>query len=391
MTDLRTTYMGMPLRSPIVASAGPLTEDVEMVKRLEAAGAGAVVLPSLFEECMLYDELEVGFDLDPGSEEFAEAVEYLPRFPEIDSELDGYLETIAELKEAVDIPVIASLNATTAGAWLRYAQLLGTAGADGLELNVYRLVTDPDQDGADVEADEIRLVADIVAAVDLPVAVKLLPYYTAIPNVARRITSTGACGLVLFNRFYQPDLDVDTLETVTSIDLSQPWELRLPLSWIATLRDQLPAHVSLAASSGIGSGRDVVKALLAGADVAMMTSALLLRGPEHVATVEGELRLWMATHEHESVRDVRAAARSTAAGHPAVSERASYIRTLQSWAGPQPAASFDPTAPEANRLDDVRQVAVGQADDGVGGAVVDRDAVGGRVGQRRAREHDVVS
>jgi dihydroorotate dehydrogenase (fumarate) len=334
MTDLRTTYMGMPLRSPIVASAGPLTGDVEMVKRLEAAGAGAVVLPSLFEESMVYDEVEVGFDLDPGSEEFTEAVEYLPRFPEIDSELDGYLKTIAELKQAVDIPVIASLNATTAGAWLRYAQLLGTAGADGLELNVYRLVTDPDQDGADVEADEIRLVADIVAAVDLPVAVKLLPYYTAIPNVARRVAAAGACGLVLFNRFYQPDLDIDTLEMVPSIDLSRPGELRLPLRWIAALRPQLPAHVSLAASSGIGSGRDVVKALLAGADVAMMTSALLVHGPEHVATVERELRHWMAAHEHGSIRDIRAAGRSGAVGDPVGSERASYIRTLQSWDAP---------------------------------------------------------
>jgi dihydroorotate dehydrogenase (fumarate) len=331
MSDLGTTYMGMQLRSPIVASSGPLTGDVDMAKRLEAAGAGAIVLPSLFEENIIFDEVEVGFDLDAGSREFSEAVDFLPRFPEVDSVLDGYLETVAELKEAVSIPVIASLNATTAGAWLRYAQLLGNAGADALELNVYRMVTDPDCGGAEVEANDIRLIADIVAAVDLPVAVKLSPYYTAMANFARRVTAAGACGLVLFNRFYQPDLDLDSLEVVPTVDLSQPWEVRLPLRWIAIIRSQIPAHLSLAATSGIASGREVVKALLVGADVAMMTSALLRHGPEHVATVEAELRQWMVDHHYDSVAQVRGAAGATSVEDPAIFERANYLRTLQSW------------------------------------------------------------
>jgi dihydroorotate dehydrogenase (fumarate) len=334
MTDLGTTYLGIALRSPIVASAGPVTGDVDSVKRLEAAGAGAVVLPSLFEENVVYDEVDVGFDLEAGSEEFRNAIDYLPRFPEVESALDCYLETIAELREAVAIPVIASLNATTAGAWIRYAQLLGNAGADALELNVYRMVTDPDRGGAEIEARDIQLVADIVASVDLPVAVKLSPYYTAMANVARRVTGAGAAGLVLFNRFYQPDLDLESLEVVPTIELSRPWELRLPLRWIAILRGQVGPHVSLAASSGIASGSEVVKALLVGADVAMMTSALLNHGPEHVAVVETELRRWMADHDYESVDQLRGAASASAVEDPAVFERANYLRTLKSWTTP---------------------------------------------------------
>jgi dihydroorotate dehydrogenase (fumarate) len=248
--------------------------------------------------------------------------------------LDSYLATIGELKEALDIPVIASLNGTTTGGWINYAQMLANAGADALELNLYRLATDPALAAADVEAGDLRLIADVAAAVDLPVAVKLGPYYTAMANFAGEVTAVGAEGLVLFNRFYQPDLDVETRDVVPRIDLSRPWELRLPLRWIAILRPILGPTVSLAATSGVHSGHDVVKALLVGADVAMATSALLRRGPEHVATVEAELRAWMTDHEYASVSELRGSVSYATSDDPAAFERANYLRTLHSWSTP---------------------------------------------------------
>ena len=335
MTDLRTTYLGLDLRSPIVASAGPLTREPDTARRLEAAGAGAIVLPSLFEEEIVHEEVELTFALEAGAEHFPEALDYFPRFPEVDSVLDHYLATISDLKAALTIPVIASLNATTTGGWIRYAQLLANAGADAIELNVYRLAADPDQTAEDVEASDLRLIADVVAAVDLPVAVKLGPYYTAMANFARRVTEASqARGLVLFNRFYQPDLDLETRDVVPRIDLSQPWELRLPLRWIAMLRPVLAPTVSLAATSGVHSGGDVVKALMVGADVAMTTSAVLRHGPEHLATVEAELRAWMADHEYGSVTELRGSVSTATSDDPAAFERANYLRTLHSWTTP---------------------------------------------------------
>ncbi|HKA85946.1 MAG TPA: hypothetical protein VKD21_18920 [Acidimicrobiales bacterium] len=227
------------------------------------------------------------------------------------------------------------LNATTTGGWVRYAQLLANAGADAIELNLYRLAADPDESAADVEAGDLRLIADVVASVDLPVAVKLGPYYTAMANFARRVTGVAhARGLVLFNRFYQPDLDLETRDVVPRIDLSQPWELGLPLRWIAMLRPVLDPAVSLAATSGVHSGGDVVKALMVGADVAMTTSALLHHGPEHLATIEAEVRAWMTEHEHESVSQLRGSVTTATSDDPAAFERANYLRTLHSWTTP---------------------------------------------------------
>jgi dihydroorotate dehydrogenase (fumarate) len=334
MTDLRTTYLGLALRSPIVASAGPLTRDLEVAKRLEGAGAGAIVMPSLFEEEIVHEEVELTYALEAGAENFPEALEYFPRFVEVDSVLDHYLETIAGLKDSLAIPVIASLNATTTGGWIRYAQLLANAGADAIELNVYRLATDPDQAAAAVEAVDLQLIGDVVSAVDLPVAVKLGPYYTAMASFARQVVDAGAQGLVLFNRFYQPDLDLESRDVVPRIDLSQPWELRLPLRWIAILRPLLDPAVSLAATSGIRSGGDVVKALMVGATVAMTTSALLRHGPEHLATIEAELRAWMADHDYESVSQLRGSVSTATSDEPAAFERANYLRTLHSWTTP---------------------------------------------------------
>jgi dihydroorotate dehydrogenase (fumarate) len=342
MIDLRTSYLGLDLRSPIVASAGPLTGDIDTARRLAASGAGAIVLPSLFEEEIVHEEVELTFALEAGTEHFAEALDYFPRFPEVGSILDRYLATISELKDALDIPVIASLNATSAGAWIRFAEQLANAGADAIELNVYRVAADPARSAADVEDEDLRLVADVVAAVDLPVAVKLGPYYTAMANFARRVTAAGAGGLVLFNRFYQPDLDLETRDVVPRIDLSQPWELRLPLRWIAILRPVLGPGVSLAATSGVHSGGDVVKALMVGADVAMTTSAVLRRGPEHLATVEAELLGWMAEHDYGSVAELRGSVSRATSDNPAAFERANYVRTLHSWATPPVAAPKPP-------------------------------------------------
>jgi dihydroorotate dehydrogenase (fumarate) len=344
MTDLRTTYLGLPLRSPIVASAGPLTRELATARRLEAAGVGAIVLPSLFEEEIVHEEVDLSFALEAGAENFPEALEYFPRFAELDSVLDRYLTTISELKDALDIPVIASLNATTTGGWVRYGELLANAGADAIELNLYRLAADPEPRAADVEARDLRLIADVVGAVDLAVAVKLGPYYTAMANFARQVAATGAQGLVLFNRFYQPDLDLETRDVVRRIDLSQPWELRLPLRWIAILRPVLGPAVSLAATSGVHSGGDVVKALLVGADVAMTTSALLRHGPKHVATLEAELRAWMTDHEYESVDQLRGSVSTATSDDPAAFERANYLRTLHSWTTPPGLAPTSPTS-----------------------------------------------
>jgi dihydroorotate dehydrogenase (fumarate) len=299
-------------------------------------------MPSLFEEEIVNEEVELTYALEAGAEHFPEALEYFPRFPEVDSVLDNYLARISDLKEALTIPVIASLNATTTGAWIRYAQLLANAGADAIELNLYRLAADPHQTATDVEARDLRLIADVVQAVDLPMAVKLGPYYTAMANFAQQVVGAGAEGLVLFNRFYQPDLDLESRDVVPRIDLSQPWELRLPLRWIAILRPLLGRAVSLAATSGVHSGGDVVKALMVGADVAMTTSALLRHGPEHLATVEAELRAWMTEHEYQSVTELRGSVSTATSDDPAAFERANYLRTLHSWTTPP---SLVPTSP----------------------------------------------
>ena len=338
MTDLKTRYLGLDLRSPIVASAGPLTRDRETARRLEAAGAGAIVLPSLFEEEIVHEEVELARALEAGSDTFAEALDYFPRLPPGESLLDRYLATIGDLKGLLGIPVIASLNATGTGSWTRFARSLADAGADALELNVYRLATDPDRTAAGVEQADLRLVADVAASVELPVAVKLGPYYTALANFARGVEAAGAAGLVLFNRFYQPDLDLETRDVEPRIDLSRPAELRLPLRWLAILRPLLGAGVSLAATTGVHAGGDVVKALLVGADVAMTTSALLRHGPGHIATMEAELRAWMVEHEIGSVAELRGSVTSSTSADAAAFERTNYLRTLHSWTTAPPIA-----------------------------------------------------
>jgi dihydroorotate dehydrogenase (fumarate) len=317
-----------------VASAGPHTGDPLIVERLEAAGVGAAVLPSLFEEEIVHEELELNRAFEAGTEQFGEALDYFPAAPRLETATDKYLSLIERTKAAVSIPIIASLNGTSTGGWVRYARLLEEAGANAIELNLYRVTADPDRSASEIEDDDVSLVASVRAAIGLPLAVKLSPYYTSTANFARRLVHAGAAGLVLFNRFYQPDVDVETLDVVPRVELSQSWELRLPLRWIAILRSLLGPSTSLAATSGVHTGDDVIKALLVGADVAMMTSALLRNGALHVRTVIDRLCSWLTEHEYESVAQLRGSVSQAATPDPSAFERANYMKTLHSWATP---------------------------------------------------------
>ena len=340
--NLRTRYLGLDLRSPIVASAAPQNGEPATARRLEAAGVGAIVLPSLFEEEVLTEELELNRSLEQGTEHFAEALDYFPAVDGFTSTADRYVDSLEQVKAQVAVPVIASLNARSAGGWVRYARLIQDAGADALELNLYHVAASPLRSAAEMEAADLELIAAVRTSVTIPLAIKLSPYYSAFAHFAAAVVGAGAEGLVLFNRFYQPDLDLDALEVVPRLELSQPWEMRLPVRWIAILRPQLGPRVSLAATSGVHTGTDVVKGLMVGADVVMMTSALLRHGSEHIGTVEAELRAWMTEHEYESVDQLRGSASHATAENPSAFERANYMQTLRSWVAPQ---DLTPTAP----------------------------------------------
>ena len=324
MVDLHTRYLGLELRSPLVASASPMTGTLGDLRRLQKAGAGAVVLPSLFQE-QLTEEAAVLEQIAGARFGNRSSGWSLTRLRSYNTGPDGYLTLLAQAKANLDIPVIASLNAVDPGTWVQYAPLLEGAGADAVELNIYFVATHFGLPGQEIETRCRTLVRGLRDQLGIPLAVKLSPYFTAMGNMALQLVDAGADGLVLFNRFYQPDIDPETLQVTPKLSLSTPAELRLPLRWIGILHGQLPA--SLAASSGIHSGLDAVKALLAGADVAMTTSALLRDGPEHLATMETELRQWLDRHGYRSVGEIRGAASRTA-GDPAAYERANYIRTL---------------------------------------------------------------
>jgi len=329
--DLRTPYLGLELVSPLVASPSPLTRDLDSVLKLVDAGAAAIVLPSLFEEEIVHEEIELSRSLEAGADQVAEALDYFPNIEPFAGVGDRYLLRLRQVKARAGVPVIASLNATSAGGWVRYAGLMQEAGADALELNLYHLAADPTWTAAEMEARDLDLIAAVRAAITIPLAVKLSPFYSALASFARAAVDRGADGLVLFNRFYQPDFDLDTFEVTPRLELSRPSELRLPMRWTAILRPQLGPAVSLAASSGIHGGTDAVKALMVGADVAMTTSALLLHGPSHLRTIQRELVAWMTEHEYESVDQLRGSASQSAVEDPSAYERANYMRTLRSW------------------------------------------------------------
>jgi dihydroorotate dehydrogenase (fumarate) len=344
MTDLSTEYLGLRLSSPVVASASPLTGDVDSARRIADAGASAIVMPSLFEEEILREEVELNRALEAGSEHFAEALDYFPDVPHMATVGDRYVSSLVQMKAAVDVPVIASLNATSPGGWVRYARLLADAGADAIELNLYHVAADPERTGEQVEADRLAVVAAVRETTDLPLAVKLSPFFSSMANFARRVVEAGADGLVLFNRFYQPDIDLEALEVVPRVDLSASWELRLPLRWIAILRPILGPAVSIAATSGISTGTDAVKALAVGADVTMMTSAILRNGPAHVATVIAELTRWLDERDYESVSQLRGSMSYATAAEPSAFERANYMKVLHSWTAPHQLTPSSPSS-----------------------------------------------
>ncbi len=329
MPDLHTSYLGLPLKSPLMASAGPFTGQLDRLVELELAGAGAVVLPSIFEEQIEHETAEIDRLYTVHGESFNEATSFFPEVDDYGSAIDSYLELIENAKMTVDIPVIASLNGANIGGWVKYARLLEGAGADALELNLYTVAADPDISGASLEAEHLELVALVAEEVDVPVAVKISPYYSSMSSFVVGLQRSGAAGVVMFNRFYSPDLDLETLEVAPRIALSTPEELRLPLRWIGILREHLT--MSIAGSTGVHSGFDAAKLLLAGADVAMTTSALLHHGPGHLRTIEAQLCDWMDEHDYESVAQMRGAVASHAATDPAAYERANYIGNIATY------------------------------------------------------------
>jgi dihydroorotate dehydrogenase (fumarate) len=301
--DLHTTYLGMTLRTPLVPSASHLSADIANIKRMEDAGAAAVVLHSLFEEQLERERYALYHDLTYGTESFAEALTYLPEPYEFHLGPEEYLNHIRKAKEAVDIPIIASLNGTSVGGWTDYALQMQQAGADALELNIYYIPTDMDLSSAQVEATYLDILIAVKSVVHLPIAVKLSAFFTSTAHMARCLVAAGAEALVLFNRFYQPDIDLETLTVGPHILLSTPQDLRLPLRWIAILYGRVQAD--LAATSGIHEAEDVLKMLMAGASVTMMCSALLQHGIGHLRVVEEGIRLWMEEHEYVSVRQMQ--------------------------------------------------------------------------------------
>jgi dihydroorotate dehydrogenase (fumarate) len=311
-------------------SAGPLGESLDAIRRAEDAGAAAVVLPSLFEEQMAIESEDLDHHLSHGTHSVAEALTYFPDRTDYHLGPDGYLEHVRQAKAAVDIPVIASLNGVSSGGWIEYARKLEQAGADALELNVYFVPSDPLLTGAEVEEMYVDLVRDVRVDVGIPLAVKLPHFFSAIPNVARRLDLAGADGLVLFNRFYQPDLDLERLEVVPNLTLSTSAELRLRLRWVAILYGVVDAD--LAVTGGVHTAEDVLKATMAGASVAMMTSALLQHGLAHLARVRHDLLVWMEAHEYESIRQMRGSMSQRAVAEPAAFERANYLKVLRSYA-----------------------------------------------------------
>ena len=328
--DLSTTYLGLELRSPLVASASPATGRLDSLVALERAGVGAVVLPSLWEEQIEHEDADLHALLEHGTDSFAEAMTWLPELADMPTGPERYLERIAEAKAALEVPVIASLNGVSAGGWVRYARLCEQAGADALELNVYAVETDVDRPAAEVEERTLALVRQVREAVAVPVAVKVGPFYSSFAHFAARLAETGADGIVLFNRFVQPDIDLETLQVEPRVHLSHELELLLPLRWTAILRGRVP--VSLAGTGGVRGWEGLLKLLLAGADAVLVASVVLRRGPAVVAAMLAGLASWMEERDYESVHQLQGSLSQQACPDPAAFERASYMQALVTYA-----------------------------------------------------------
>lgn len=326
--NLSTNYLGFRLRTPLVPSASPLSEKIDNIKRMEDAGASAVVLHSLFEEQIRRDHQDLQFYLEQGTESYAESLTYLPS-PEFKTGPEAYLDHVAEAKAAVRIPIIGSLNGTTFGGWMKYAREVEQAGADALELNIYNVPSDADRTADEIENEYLTIIASVRAQLTIPIAVKLSPYFTNFAHFARRVDDHGVNALVLFNRFYQPDIELETLEISPNILLSTPMAMRLPMRWIAMLFGRIGAN--LAATSGIHRATDALKMLMAGADVTMLCSILLRRGIEHIKVIEREMGEWMAEHDYESIEQLKGSMSQKNCPDPSAFERAQYMRALATY------------------------------------------------------------
>jgi dihydroorotate dehydrogenase (fumarate) len=328
--DLSTTWMGLKLKNPLVASASPMCEDLANIRRMEDAGASAVVLHSLFEEQIELESDELDRFITEGSELSAESITHFPELTQRVMGPDAYLAHIVKCKQAVGIPVIASLNGTTRGGWIGYAKQMEQAGADALELNIYHVAVDADVTADQVEQQYVHLVKAMKNEVRIPVAVKLGPYFSSMANMAKKLDAVGADGLVLFNRFYQPDFDLESLEVVPNLILSNSHELLLRLHWIAVIYGSIEADLAL--TGGVHSATDVVKSMMAGARIAMMTSALLKRGITYLDTIATELLIWLGEHEYSSIRQMQGSMSRNAVPQPRAFERANYMKVLSSYA-----------------------------------------------------------
>jgi dihydroorotate dehydrogenase (fumarate) len=329
MLDLSTTYLGLKLQNPLVPSASPLSKSLDTMKRLEDHGAAAVVMYSLFEEQILNESNELDFFLNRGAESYAEAVTYYPDLGHYNMGPEGYLEQVRQAKAALEIPIIASLNGISTGGWIRYAKLMEEAGADALELNVYYIPTSLTMSGADVEKMYLDLVRDVKSSVKIPVAVKMGHFFSSIPNFVKQLDDAGADGVVLFNRFYQPDLDLETLEVVPNLSLSSSYELKLRLRWAAILHGHIKADMAL--TGGVHTAEDAIKSMMVGAKAAQLASVLLHYGVHTLSDILVDMQRWMETHEYESIKQMQGSMSQKNVANPAAFERANYMKVLQSY------------------------------------------------------------
>jgi dihydroorotate dehydrogenase (fumarate) len=329
MVDLTTKYLGFTLRNPLIASASPLTESIHNIVQMEDAGIAAVVLPSLFEEQLKLESETLDQDLSRGVDEFSEAVTYLPNLTSYNMGPDGYLERIQGASKRVGIPVIASLNGSTPGGWLTYAKDMEQAGAAAIELNLYTIESDVNRASHEVERSYCEVVEQVKKSVKIPIAVKVSPFFSSMANMARRLSHAGADALVLFNRFYQPDFDPETLEVIPRLELSRRYELLLRTHWTAILYGKVDC--SLAITGGVHETEDVLKAVMAGASAVMMTSALLQNGIRHAHRLLEELRQWIEDHEYQSLHQMTGCMSQGAVAHPGAFERCNYMKVLSSY------------------------------------------------------------
>jgi len=327
--DLTTNYLGLKLKNPLMPGASPLVDHLDNIRRLEDAGAAAIVMHSLFEEQVTNEQLAEFTHTERHADSFSEAVSYFPHMDDYALGPDRYLDQISRIKEMVDIPVIGSLNGVSLGGWTDHARLIEQAGADALELNVYYIATDPEENGASVESRTLYILQSVLDAVTIPVAVKLSPFFSSLAHFASELDSLGAAGLVIFNRFYQPDIDIEELEATHRLDLSNSTELRLRLRWAAILRGQIKASIAL--SGGVHSTEDIIKAIMCGADAVQVVSSLLKYGPSHIGDLIKGLKAWLEDHEYESVKQMCGSMSLRNCPDPGVFERANYLRILQLW------------------------------------------------------------